>query len=216
MKKNRFFAVVFCAMLVAVCAFLCAPALAEVAVNRVEPLPPTLDTEHLTDCMFYAAFASDDVYLNDDGALVIHMTVYDYELFDLVDIANLAVGDTIVIDGAEQTVASIQADEESGYLLINGGYDEDGYTMTTDENGVYYVMDVNDSRHYRALGEATLRVDQEFTMEDSSDLDSPEKILYAGDLLTDIAPYDVSFFPDNTLVTFAGGFITKIEVFYVP
>ena len=31
----------------------------------------------------------------------IALTVYDYDVYDMVDIAQLAVGDTIVVDGKE-------------------------------------------------------------------------------------------------------------------
>jgi len=64
------------------------------SAKTVEPLPAALHADALDDCTFAAGFQASDVALNDDGMMVVHLTVYDYELFDLVDISQLAAGDS--------------------------------------------------------------------------------------------------------------------------
>ncbi len=60
------------------------------------------------------------------------------ELFDLVDVNLMKEGDIIVLQGEEVTVETIEWDE-NGSVLINGGYgEENGHTLVTDEDTVYY------------------------------------------------------------------------------
>ncbi|MCD7765297.1 MAG: hypothetical protein LUH53_02090 [Lachnospiraceae bacterium] len=60
------------------------------------------------------------------------------ELFDLVDVNLMKAGDIIVLQGEEVTVETIEWDED-GSILINGGYgEENGHTLVTDEDTVYY------------------------------------------------------------------------------
>lgn len=183
--------------------------------KRVEPYPASLQMNALTDCMFPAGFDASGVYLNDDGALVVRMTVYDYELFDLVDVSLLREGDILVIEGKEVPVKSV-VHTDLGSVLVNGGYDDGGYTLNTEENGVYFATEADDAKHYYALGEITLPIDQNFVFTDSSDLDAPEKISYAGDFLTDMKSSTASFSPYSTTVTVENGFITSITQIYVP
>ena len=181
----------------------------------MKPLPGYLDVNALQDCTFSAGFEAKDVYLNDDGALVVHMTVYDHELFDLVDISELAVGDTLVIDGNELMVETLERDNAGG-IIINGGLDKDGYYLATDDDGVYYERGMDDAYSYYAVGEATIPVDQDFLLTDSSDLDKPERTLYAGDFLMEMENSTEIFSPNNTTVTVANGKILGMVRVYTP
>lgn len=49
----------------------------------------------------------------------IPLTVYDYGAYDMADIAQLAVGDTIVVDGKDVVVTSREG--KDGFVTINGG-----------------------------------------------------------------------------------------------
>lgn len=181
----------------------------------IKPLPSYLDMNNMKDCSFSAGFEAKDVYLNDDGALVVHMTVYDYELFDLVEMSELAVGDTLVINGAEVIVDTLERDSAGG-ITINGGLDKGGHYIATDENGVYYELGMDDAYSYYALGEVTLPVDQDFVLTDGSDLEKPERTLYAGDFLMEMENSSESFSPINTTVTVVGGKIVDMVRVYAP
>ena len=183
--------------------------------KTIEPLAPTLSVDDLKDCTFAAGFEAADVYLNGDGALVVRMTVYDRELYDLVDVSQLAQGDVLVTGGESVTITALERSAD-GRVLINGGFDADGITLATDENGVYYAVGDNDAPQYRVVGEAVLPVDQEFILQDSSELGQPEQISYAGDFLMNMEAGDRSFSPYDTTVTVQDGFLRNITVIDVP
>lgn len=183
--------------------------------KTVEPLPGTLDVETLDNCTFAAGFEASDVYLSDDGMLGVHMTVYDYERFDLVDISELTAGDTLVIDGNRMPVESIERDE-NGFVTINGGLEEGGCYLATDDSGVFYEILTDDAKSYYAIGETTLPIGQEFIFLDDSDLENPGQISYAGDFLMAMEKSDRSFSPYATTVTVQDEFITNLTQIYVP
>ena len=62
--------------------------------KRIEPLPESLDLNALTDATVAASFGAEDIS-EKDGKIEISLTVYDYDVYDMVDVAQLAVGDTI-------------------------------------------------------------------------------------------------------------------------
>ena len=90
---------------------LCTPAYAETC--RIQR---GVDMENnLTDCTLYVGFTLDDV-----SDTTVSAMVYDDVSYDLVDVHNLAVGDTLETAQGDITVASKEQDE-SGYIQINGG-----------------------------------------------------------------------------------------------
>lgn len=192
-----------------------ANASAQSAAKTVAPLPEALKIDALDGCTFAAGFEASDVALNDDGMLCVHLTVYDYERFDLVEIGQLAAGDTLVIDQKDMVVETLEEDD-SGYITINGGLEAGGCELKTDEDGVYYENLPDDAKSYHVLGEATLPIDQDFVFEDSSDLEKPEQKMYAGDFLMAMESSDRSFTPYATSVSVENGKIFKITQVYVP
>ena len=65
--------------------------------KRIEPLAESLDLNALTDATVAASFGAEDIS-EKDGKTEITLTVYDYDVYDMVDISLLAVGDTIVVE----------------------------------------------------------------------------------------------------------------------
>ena len=88
--------------------------------RRVEPLASTLDVSALTegDNQFTAGFRGSDARLDDDGRLVIDLTVYTYDLYDAVEITTLTPGDTLVVKGTEIPVKTV---EQGDGIAVNGG-----------------------------------------------------------------------------------------------
>ena len=95
--------------------------------KRVEPLPESLDLNALTDATVAASFGAENIS-EKDGKTQITLTVYDYDVYDMVDIAQLAVGDTIVVDGKDMVVAS--REDKDGFVTINGGLEQGGVDLT--------------------------------------------------------------------------------------
>ena len=180
----------------------------------VEPLESTLYVNHLEDSNFAASFKASDVRLNDDGALCVAMQVWDYERFDPVDIASLKVGDTILINGKKVCVDSIEM--EGQYAVINGGLEEGGFDLFTDEDGEYHEVIMDAGPRYFPVGEVTIPVAQEFVFTDNSDPENQGKIMYAGDFLIAMEQSDEEFNANATVVRTENGKIMEITRNYMP
>ena len=186
---------------------------------RVAPLASGFDAEAVTDGTLKAAFTNDDIELNDDGALVIHMTVCEYELFDAVDAHALKAGDTLVVRG--QGIAVTSVEETDGVIHVNGGLENGGVTLAPSESGgTYYESNAEVTEfpyNYIDVGQLTLPVDADsFAYTDSSDLDAGEKTYLAGDLLTMKDSVDFSCSATNGTVEVSNGKITAITRVYMP
>ena len=107
-----------------------------------------------------------------DGNLF-DVKLYTEDIYDIVDISKMAVGDTFEAEGKTITIESIDKDE-FGNIKINGGFEEDGgYTLTTEEdtNG-YLTTGYNDFGTYTERGTCNLVLAENVTFTDSSDIDA--------------------------------------------
>ena len=180
--------------------------------RRVEPLADTLDVSALAegDNQFTAGFRGSDARLDDDGRLVIDLTVYTYDLYDAVEITTLTPGDTLVVKGTEIPVKTV---EQGDGIAVNGGLVNGGIDLTSAGGGAYRVQLEDDARDLYEVGTVTLPVGQDCVLTDDSDPEDPGRTLYAGDLL---GLGDEVFSPQATTVETAGGMVTAIHRDYMP
>ena len=180
--------------------------------RRVEPLADTLDVSALAegDQQFTAGFRGSDARLDDDGRLVIDLTVYTYDLYDAVEITTLTPGDTLVVKGTEIPVKTV---EQGDGIAVNGGLVNGGIDLTSAGGGTFRVLLENDAPDLYEAGTITLPVAQDFVLTDDSDPESPGQTLYAGDLL---GLGDEVFSPQATMVETVGGTVTAIHRDYMP
>lgn len=182
--------------------------------NVVVPLPNTVNMDELDNCTVAVSLEKGDAYVDDTGAMQMDVTVYTYDLYDMVDIDSLKEGDTIVIRGNKVTVESLEKNDRG--LLINGGLDNNGYEFKTDDTTVWYECGYNDAKSYYELGKTTIRVSTDMNFYDSSDLDKGEVIYYPGDFLTDNAGIQYHFVPNNTSIVIEDGMIIEMYRSYIP
>ena len=180
--------------------------------KRVEPLPETLDVNALTDATVAASFSAEDIS-EKDGKTQITLTVYDYDVYDMVDVAQLAVGDTIVADGKDMVVTS--REDKDGFVTINGGLEQGGVDLTSDDSGVYYAVGLDDAKSYHELGRITVPVAEGFVLTDNSDLEHPDETYAASDLAK-LAASEPGFTANNTLATIEHGELTVLARSYTP
>ena len=179
----------------------------------VSPLPDTT-MENLTDAILSVSLEEGDAYVDDAGKMQMDVKIYTYDKYDMVDIANLQVGDMIFRHSGEVVVTS-KEQNESGTVLINGGLENGGFDLVTDEDGIFYEMGFSDVKNWYEVGEATIRVSADFQGIDHADLDLGEVILYPGDFLVGaVTNYD--FTPYNTTVRVEGGQIIEMNRRYIP
>lgn len=189
----------------------CQPQTAE--ENVISPLPATLDINNLTDCTVAVSLEKGDIFVDENENLQMNINVYTYDLYDMVDIAGLKVGDTFMRLGEKIEITEIER-LDTGLIHINGGDEKGGFDLYTNENTVYYECGLSDIKAYYELGEVTLPLHENFVYSDESDLDA-EPILYtAEDLLTEKNQY--MFTPHNTKVIIQNGYIVKMIKSYMP
>ena len=183
--------------------------------TKIVPLPTTIDMNALDNCTLAVSFEEGDAYVDDTGAMQLDVTVYTYDLYDMVDISNLKEGDIIVVQGNEVVVETLET-LQSGLIFINGGMENGGYDLWHGDSGVYFEHGYNDVKSYYALGEATIRASADFKFVDSSDLDKGEVTYYPGDFLTSDAGIVYSFTPNNTSIVVEDGQIIQMTRIFTP
>lgn len=200
MKKLAIFLVVIC-LLFAGCKNENTPA------NTVNPLPDST-MENLTDAILSVSFEEGDAYVDDSGAMQMDLKIYTYDKYDMVDIAALKAGDIIVTHSGETEITSVET-SESGIVYINGGLENGGFDLVTDESGIYFETGFDDAKNWYEIGEATIRVSADFEGRDNYDPAEGETIIYPGSFLTgEVTNYD--FTPYNTTVRVEEGQIVEL------
>ena len=208
---------ILCCFLTACAALAETPTVPEItdAGLRISPLPETIDLSHLDNCTVAVSLKEGDAYVDDTGAMQMKVTIYTYELFDLVDILQLKEGDILTIRGQEVCVTEVVRDE-SGLVQINGGLEQGGYNLVTYDDGVFFEILPSDAKNWQVLGEATMRVSPDFIYTDSSDLDKGEVVYYPGDFLVEGTGIDYNFSPNNTTIVIENERIVAMNRVYIP
>ena len=185
----------------------------EQSAVTVNPLAdPTMD--NLTDATLAISLEEGGAYVDDTGKMQMDLKIYTYDKYDMVDISALKVGDTLVTHNGEVEVASVDQNE-NGTIYINGGLEEGGFDLVTDDSGVYFETGFNDAKNWYEVGEATIRVSADFVGKDNADMEKGEIILYPGSFLTgEVENYD--FTPYNTTVRVEDGQIVEMTRIFVP
>jgi hypothetical protein len=132
----------------------------------------------------------------------------------MVDISSLKENDIIVRKNEQVTITQLEH-LESGLVRINGGEENGGFDLISNDGTVYYETGMSDVKSYYILGKATLPVADEFEYVDESDLDLGAKQYFAEDFVnqTDI---DYHFVPHNTTIVIQNGAVTKLSKVYMP
>ena len=184
-------------------------------VNVISPLPETIDINALDNCTVAISLEKGGAYVNDSGKMVMDVTVYSYELYDIVDIASLKENDVILRKNEEVKVTEIER-LETGLVRITGGEENGGFDLVSNDSTVYYESGMNDIKAYYELGSVTLPVSDEFEYVDESDLDADAKKYFAEDFLKDDSGIEYNFSPNNTSIVIENGTIIKMNKTYMP
>ena len=222
MKKTIFLTLVICFLLTGcgndkaateVTETISATAVTEQSASKVYPLPDTT-MDNLNDAILSISLNEGDAYVDDTGKMQMDLKLYSYDQYDMVDISRLKVGDILVTHAGEVEITALDRNE-NGTILINGGLDENGFDLITDETGVYYECGYSDAKNWHEIGEATIRVSVDFMYYDTSDLDKGEILYYPGDFLIG-AVTDYNFTPHNTTIRVENGQIIEMHRVYTP
>ena len=181
--------------------------------HTITPLPDTT-MENLSDAILSISLDEGDAYVDDSGRMQMDLKIYTYYKYDMVDIANLKVGDTVVRHFGEVKVVS-KEQNEAGTIFINGGLENGGLDLVTDDCGIFYETGFNDVKNWYEIGKATIRVSVDFKGYDNADLEQGEVIIYPGDFLIGaVTNYD--FTPYNTTIRVEDGQIVEMNRVFIP
>ena len=178
----------------------------------INPLPDgTMD--NLTDAILAVSLGEGGAYVDDTGKMQMDVKIYTYDKYDMVDISLLKVGDIIVTHAGEVEVTSME--QTAAGILINGGLEEGGFDLVTDDSGIYFETGFNDAKNWYEVGEATIRVSADFQGVDRSDPDKGDVTLYPGSFLVGEVT-DYNFTPYNTTIRVEGGQIVEMTRSFMP
>lgn len=192
---------------------LSATTVAEQADSRIYPLPDTT-MDNLADAILSISLEKGDAYVDNTGKMQMDLKIYSYDKYDMVDISMLKVGDILVTHDGEIEITTL-SHLENGTILINGGLDEDGIDLITDETGIYYEIGYSAAKNWYQIGEATIAVSADFIYYDTSDLDKGEILYYPGSFLNGEVT-DYYFTPYNTTIRVENGLIMEMYRAYTP
>ena len=188
-------------------------AAAEQSASRILPLPdPTMD--NLNDATLSVSLEEGGAYVDDTGKMQMDVKIYTYDKYDMVDISMLKVGDILVTHSGDVEITALVR-EDSGAVLINGGLDENGFDLITDETGIFYERGYNDAKNWYEIGQATIRVSVDFEYHDTSDPEAGELLYYPGSFLIGEVT-DYYFTPYNTTIRVENGQIIEMYRVYIP
>lgn len=183
--------------------------------RRIAPLPPGIDVDNLQECTVPAAFSPDDF---DWMSGTLKMTVYNEDLYNVVEISMMQVGDTLIYRQEPIVIVSL-VENENGLLEVNGGLEEGGCWLVGNEVGTYRSMEWDDHSSYTNLGKAEVALAENILIidcgefpEDPSDTIRSDQKLYM-EKMKDSRP---DFFQLNTRVTIENGLITEINRRWIP
>lgn len=171
---------------------------------HIEPMQrASLDTENLADGTYAVSFSSADV-IDNEGLLELHFVIYDYDRYDASQISQLDAGAVLTADGKDITVETVVKTDTG--IAVNGGAKDGGTDLLLGDDGTYYIADADGKKDYKAAGDATLPVYQDFILTDDSDPSDPDKYLLAGDLFS-LKDDSIGYKPDNTILAVDKGYI---------
>ena len=184
---------------------------AEATGSMIVPMDPGFDLAAPGDGEYPAAFEPSALA---DGALT--FSVYSEDVYDIVDISNIAVGDTIMVGGMDFVVETIDKGDD---LLINADEDGNGITLRAyDEDNCWKVVMEDDHHTHTYHGKATLPLADDVTFTDGWDIEKePVTVSGAEAVAEAITGTEMDYFsPLNTLVRVESGMIVEIIREYIP
>lgn len=170
----------------------------------------------LADGIYDVSLEPDSAYYAADGTIKIMGQVYTYDIYDIVDIAKLAVGDIIQFKNEDIKVVSI--DREYGMIEINGGhYSGTGLSLGTsdDSNGWRTWIENDYADSYPATDVMTFTVEPGTILYDeafnNSPWDAPAIIDYGS-----IVGYIHTNSFGGGKITVEDGYVTEIYRHWAP
>lgn len=174
--------------------------------------------EDFVDGVYDVGFTIEDI---DDRYM--NVSIYEEVIFDTVAVHEMKVGDHIAI--YEDVEIKTLTKEDDGSININGGYEEDGYTLVpADEGGIYKTRDYEYQLYViRGLAQLTMADDVELeywyqNSDGSVAADNKTVKVPCGKLRETIVENleTDGFYPGSATVEIERGLVVKVKIDYAP
>lgn len=177
------------------------------AQKTVSPQAEPLNVYALPEGEYPVRFDAGDIFEGASGLFMNAVHIFTTDVYDLVEMNTLNIGDTLIVSQEPLTVDSLQKREDT--ISVNGGRDSvEGFTFVPLENAAGYRVSLLDgSGTYTERGITTLTVNPEATLQLNG-----QTIAY-DDIVATLASQPAhSFNPWNTRVWIADGQVVQIVV----
>lgn len=181
--------------------------------KRVEPIPVDVDPKAPADGEYNLWM---DSYEDCQDSYGIKGTLYLVEKYDAEAVKALQPGDTVVVDGNDMEVATV--DFSGSLILINGGEEEGGVCFRVYDDQPYcQVAGMDDFPTFVECGAINLFVPTDCVITDSSDImEHPDGIVYTPAEFKKAMTDPTDYWYWNTSVVIKDGDIVEINIRFVP
>ena len=187
------------------------------AEKTIMPMDNAIDVNALADGIYPVAFNKGDVLGGASGVFMNAVHIYTQDWYDLVDVSSLKAGDTIVVQGEEVPVISVEPTEYG--ILVNDEQDDvmSFYLSSEEDSNGYAVHGLDDLSTYTDHGVTTLLVDAAATFTDASDIEKEPVTVNSDGIVEAMQTTENEYFvPQNTTVRVENGKVVEINRVYVP
>lgn len=181
------------------------------AVNHVQGYPAVEVDLDAPAGTFAVAFDASSIH-QDGDKITLDLKIYTYETFDAVEVTQLKAGDTITAAGQTLQITEV-AEGKNGEFNLNGGYEQNGITLSPDDGGTYRQIRENDAYVYQEIGKVTLPLSEQFELLDNAE-NANQKLTEKE--MANFKDGDIPFTENNTTATVEGGSILQIQRHYTP
>lgn len=185
-----------------------------VEAGTVATIAPQFDGVDMAESTWPAAFNRDDLK---EGVLT-NVHIFTEDAYDIVDVAQMKTGDTFEAEGKTITIDSLETDE-AGNIKINGGFEEGGYTLTTEEdtNG-WTTTSWDDFCTYTERDIVDLTLAENVVFTDGWDIEKDPVTVEGVEAVAKaiMESENDSFDEYNTELVIEGGKVVEINRHYVP
>ena len=176
----------------------------------------SLSDDALADGGYSVSFTADDFVQNDKG-IDLTVEVFSYDSYKKEDIDQMKSGDKIQVCGEVIEVETIERNEGTKKININGGIENDGIELS-DEEGFYRTIHENDYPVYYSIGKVTIPLSQDATLEDHFDQEKePDGVVYTYKELPEVLKnIEKEFSVYSTVITVRQGKIVQVIRYWMP
>lgn len=123
--------------------------------NTIAPIPVNIDVNNLEDGIYPVAINRNTMIETENG-YKIEFEIFNHDLYDMVDLQQMKIGDSIVVNG--ETFLVNEIGQEGDYLTVNGGIEQGGFHFWPLGGGVYQIMGFSDYTTYTSFGKTWFEI----------------------------------------------------------